>query len=693
MNINPDAARDIPCKNVLIYGYCKFENKGCAFSHGGLLSQAGQHQNASKNSSLKSASGNSVTNATLTSSSSVEPVDSTAASSQKPSLNNEPKRKFNMNTPLFQPSVLAITNKFATLSPKLKEIPIFVPSSGDAAGAAPSSLSTKDSTTVFASRKFNASTPSFTPSNPFDAPDQYASPANDGYVSQDMNNSTSVQSLQQPGPAKQQNPYLQSSGVLPTPGVGLMPPVSDYRFLHTLGPLAYPLNYHLYAPAPPPRFSMQLKPHETTANAMFIPNDLRELLTKKNEATLQTMSQLSLPEHVGVYHSLVPIDLSFDNVSKQYQIPSHVYKVTSNVDGAPYAMRRIDYSSKLRILNELPFSTVKKWKALKNPNIVQLHDAFTSVGFINHGEPTLCLVYDFYPTANTLQEHHLTRRLGGKLEPITEDILWAYVVQLTNALLAIHKAGLNAGSSISLSKILVTNKNRVRLGAVCVDDILEYEAIEARKEEVGTDSALHTLQLGDIIRLGRVINELACATLPVSLRGGSFESTLSSLRSLSSVLLSEEFLTVLKVLNTVEDEFDLLQFYNHYLSQRTLNLLNGLQDLTDFYESQLLSEVENGRLFRLMVKINYVVDRRPQDSELSGSLLVIKLFRDFIFQTCNEFGKPVADLSKVLTNLNKLDVGVDEKILLISREEDSCIIVSYKEVKDIIDLTFRAIFR
>lgn len=690
MNINPDAARDIPCKNVLIYGYCKFENKGCAFSHPNL----GQ-QNTSKTSTMKSASGNSVNSATMASSSFSEAADSTAPSTHKAAsmANAEPKRKFNMNTPLFQPSVLAITNKFATLSPKLKEIPVFVPSSGDGAASASTSV-TKDSSTAFASRKFNTSTPSFTPLNPFDAPDQYNGAPNDGYVPLDINNASSVHNVQnlQLGPAKQQNPYLQPSGVIPTPG-GLMPPGSDFRFLHTLGALAYPLNYHLYAPAPPPRFSMQLKPHETTANAMFVPNDLRELLTRKNEATLQTMSQLSLPEHVGVYHSLVPIDLSFDSISKQYQVPSHIYKVISNVDGAHYAMRTIDYSSKLRILNELPFSTVKKWKALKNANVVHLQDAFTSAGFITQGDPMLCLVYDFYPLANTLQEHHLTRKLGGKLEPITEDTLWVYLVQLTNALLAIHNAGLSAGSSVSLSKILVTNKNRVRLGAVCVDDILEHEAIEIRKEEVGTDVALRTLQIGDIIRLGRVIKELASATLPVSLRGGPFESTLSSLRSSSTVPLSEEFLAVLKVLNTVDDNFDLLQFYNYHLSQRTLGLLNGLQDLTDFYESQLLSEVENGRLFRLMAKINYVVDRRPQDPELSGSLLVINLFRDFVFQTCNEFGKPVADLSKVLTNLNKLDAGVDEKVLLISREEDSCIIVSYKEVKDIIDLTFRAIFR
>lgn len=691
MNINPDAAKDIPCKNVLIYGYCKYENKGCAFAH----PQLGQSPNNTKSSTIKSAashpgSGNM--------SESGDSTPATTFRSTPPAA--EPKRKFNMNTPLFQPSVQSITNKFSKLSPKLKEIPIFVPASGDAAAAGNSASKDQPTLTVFASRKFNASTPSFTPSNPFDGPDQFNDAHADGYQTPDAgnaNNAPSIlsktQTLPQSGPTKQQNPYLPHAGVMGGPGVGQMAPVSDYMFLHALGTLSYPLNYHLYAPAPPPRFSVKLSQHETTANNMFIPNDLRESLTKKNEATLQTISQLSLPEHVGVYHSLVPIDLTFDQISKLYQLPCHVYKVNLNVDGLPYTMRRIDYSSKLRILNEIPFATVKKWKALKNPNVVLLRDAFTSVGFITQGEPVLCLVYDYYPLANTLQEQHITRKLGGKLEPVTENLLWAYLLQLVNALLAIHKVGLNAGSSVSMSKILVTNKNRVRLGAVCVDDILEHEGIEARKGEIGSEAVLKALQLADVIRLGRVITELAGANLPVSMRNGAPERTLAALRLSSSFLFSDEFISALEALNSAQGDFELQKYFEQFLACRTLNLINSLQDLTDHFESQLLSEVENARLFRLLAKINYVVDRWPQESELSGSFLVIKLFRDFVFQTYDEFGKPVADLSKVLTNLNKLDVGVDEKILLVSREEDSCIIVSYKEVKDIIDLTFRALFR
>lgn len=35
----------------------------------------------------------------------------------------------------------------------------------------------------------------------------------------------------------------------------------------------------------------------------------------------------------------------------------------------------------------------------------------------------------------------------------------------------------------------------------------------------------------------------------------------------------------------------------------------------------------------------------------------------------------------MLTCLNKLDAGTDEKVMLVARDEQSCLVVSYKEIK------------
>lgn len=608
---------------------------------------------------------------------------------------SESKRKFNMNTPSFQPSVQNLTRKFGGLLPKLKDIPTFVPSNLEG-----SSPATSDANSSFGGRKFNASTPSFTPANPYDTfPGNSATSdfSLEGYSTHDSTSSGAADLLplsqmgQATTPKVQQNPYLSNPG---TPGTGSMAhtanPASAFMF-HGQGAPNYPLNYHLYSPAPPPRLSMNLSAHETNVNALFIPNDLRETITKRNEAALQSLGHLSLPDHVGRYHSLVPIDTTFDLVSKVYGKPTSVYKVLSNVDGLLYALRRTDLGSLAQLTSEQAFINVKKWKRLTNPNVVRLKDAFTSVSFDSQ-EPCLCLAYDYYPLSNTLQEQHITRKLGVKLEPVTEQLLWIYLIQLVGALISIHKEGLHAGLTLSATKVLVTNKNRIRLAAVCMDDVLNHDEIEELCQSEGKAKVIADLQRTDIILLGQLMTELTSTMLPAFLRG-KFDETFESRLKSSSKSCSDEWLEVLKILNEPSEDFSITDFYTKYLSLRSLEVLNGAQDLADYYEGHLLSEVENGRLFRLLAKLTSVIDQPDIDADLGGNAFVLKLFRDFVFHARDETGKPAVDLSRILVNLNKLDVGVDEKILLVSSEEDTCMIVTYKEVKDILELSFRAVFR
>lgn len=608
---------------------------------------------------------------------------------------SESKRKFNLNTPSFQPSVQNLTRKFGGLLPKVKDIPTFVPSNLES-----SSPANSDANSSFGGRKFNASTPSFTPANPYDSFPVNSGTSDfslEGFSTHESNNSGTVdlmplsQIAQSTTPKIQQNPYLSNPG---TPGTGSMThsanPASAFMF-HGQGAPNYPLNYHLYSPAPPPRVNMNLSPHETNVNALFIPNDLRETITKRNEASLQSLSHLSLPDHVGRYHSLVPIDTTFDLESKVYGKPTAVYKVLSNVDGNFYALRRIDLGSLAQLSSEQAFINVKKWRRLTNPNVVRLKDAFTSVSFDSQ-EPCLCLVYDYYPLSNTLQEQHITRKLGVKLEPISENLLWIYLIQLVGALISIHKEGLYAGLTLSISKVIVTNKNRLRLAGVCMDDILKHDAVDDLNKKEGKEKVTAYLQRQDITLLGNLMIELASTMLPAFLRG-PFDETFESRLKSSNRPCSDELFEVLKILNEPSEEFSLTEFYTKYLSLRSLEVLNAAQDLTDYYEGHLLSEVENGRLFRLMAKLTSVLDQPASDAELGGNAFVLKLFRDFVFHGRDEAGKPAVDLSRILINLNKLDVGVDEKILLVSSEEDTCMIVTYKEVKDILELSFRALFR
>jgi PAB-dependent poly(A)-specific ribonuclease subunit 3 len=72
-------------------------------------------------------------------------------------------------------------------------------------------------------------------------------------------------------------------------------------------------------------------------------------------------------------------------------------------------------------------------------------------------------------------------------------------------------------------------------------------------------------------------------------------------------------------------------------------------------------------------------EHNPQWHE-TGDRFLLKLFRDYIFHQVNDAGDPVVDLAHVLSCLNKLDAGTEERIMLVSRDEQACFIVTYKEV-------------
>jgi hypothetical protein len=86
-----------------------------------------------------------------------------------------------------------------------------------------------------------------------------------------------------------------------------------------------------------------------------------------------------------------------------------------------------------------------------------------------------------------------------------------------------------------------------------------------------------------------------------------------------------------------------------------------------------------------------LVSRFARDARWSetGDRYVIKLFRDYVFHQVDANKNPITSLAHVMTCLNKLDAGSDERILLIARDDQSCIVATYKEIKAVVEAAFR----
>lgn len=59
-----------------------------------------------------------------------------------------------------------------------------------------------------------------------------------------------------------------------------------------------------------------------------------------------------------------------------------------------------------------------------------------------------------------------------------------------------------------------------------------------------------------------------------------------------------------------------------------------------------------------------------------------------VFHQADASGRPVMDLGHVVTALNKLDAGDDEKIVLASRDGKSIMVVSYGDVARYLENAF-----
>lgn len=54
---------------------------------------------------------------------------------------------------------------------------------------------------------------------------------------------------------------------------------------------------------------------------------------------------MGLPSVLHNYHSLVPVDLPVNQLSRVYGYPNHVYRATSSRDGNVYCLRRVEGQS------------------------------------------------------------------------------------------------------------------------------------------------------------------------------------------------------------------------------------------------------------------------------------------------------------------------------------------------------------
>ncbi len=366
-------------------------------------------------------------------------------------------------------------------------------------------------------------------------------------------------------------------------------------------------------------------------------------------------------------------------------------------------MRRLE---NFRLTSETAIRSAQPWKRILNGSVVTIHEAFTTRAF---GDSSLILVTDYHPNSKSLADEHLKPmpRFHGRQPAsshVPEQVLWGYIVQIASALKAIHGSGL-AARLITPSKILLTAKNRIRLNACSIMDIVQFDNARPVAE----------LQADDFVQLGRLIlciannNPTAHLQMQKSMDYITRSYT-ARLKECIQWLLNPQPIPGTPTSPTAPGPMQKdIDTFLAGIADQLASVFDSELHAQDTLTNTLGRELESSRIVRLLVKLNMINERPELDASQhvpgtasanptsiwaeTGERYYLKLFRDYVFHQVDANGHPVTDLAHVLDCLNKLDAGTDEKIMLISRDEQNILIVSYREVKRALDSSFQDLLR
>jgi len=414
-------------------------------------------------------------------------------------------------------------------------------------------------------------------------------------------------------------------------------------------------------------FSLRRTGQSARHDAFFMPETLRAELAVQRAAYLSPADP-SDPRvvalagvHVGPYHSFVPLDEPNHKRSRTLGVQSSLFRATSSNDGESYALRRLEGGT-------LPHDArgrSRVWSTLSHPNLVKMHELLP---WDEGGQAVTYIVQAFHPNSVTLEHAYLQQRM-----PLNEETLWSHALQMVAALHAIHLAGL-AARVVDLNHVLLTGKETTRLSCA---GILDFTRPDSTRSVVA-------LQVEDLAALGRLLINLAC-TSPSAASPNALQNSMSYIQASFSADFSQLVMFLLSPHALVHDVVAMI-------SGRMMNRLSQVQYYADGLYSELGKESENGRLLRLLFKLNLVADRAMLDGDdswgTSSDRQLIRYFRESLTNQTNENGAAVLDLSSLVSSLNKLDMGVDGQVLLSSPHDGALLLVAYSDIKSVLERSF-----
>lgn len=467
-------------------------------------------------------------------------------------------------------------------------------------------------------------------------------------------------------------------------------------------------NWSAYAGTPSHVVAMKVR--NAAPTAIQESDSKLEMLTRQMicHTIADPESNQDLPAEVDNFAALCPLEppaTSPLHKSSTFSYVTTVYKAVNIKSGQHMCLRRIHG---YRLVNTKCMGLVDQWKKMSHSNLVTLRQVFTSKSFSDH---SMIFVYDYFPGADTLMSRHFNSQLAPHMDPyngesnrpysqsknsmlrqqaaaainssglLAEALIWNYIIQLTSALRYIHGAGL-ACRTLDPTKILVIGKHRLLLNCSGIFDVLTYDPNSSNPM-----AAMAVYQQEDLVSLGRIVLALACNSF-LAIQRENVQQSMELVTSNYSSDLRNLIMYLLTNSQRVKSVNDLMPM----IGARFYTALDTVTQRVDSLEQELARDIESSRIVRLLTKLSTVVDRAEFNMDAAwaetGDRYMLKLFRDYLFHQVMEDGRPFLDMSHIITNLNRVDAGIPDQIMLMSRDEQNVLVVSYAELKNCLEQSF-----
>ena len=342
-----------------------------------------------------------------------------------------------------------------------------------------------------------------------------------------------------------------------------------------------------------------------------------------------------------------------------------VYRTTNRFNGKHVLLRRIVGTT---ASPQHCAAVCDKLRQFRHPNLVPLHSITATNEFVL-GSNDVIVEYRLIRRAKSFTEYFLAPVGTPHLE-ISEGILWSITCQLVALIRTFHEVQTPL-RGLHISKLLFLDVvNRVYFSGLGLVETTEQSALP-----------LEALLRQDLQQLGYVLLQLATRTLNVSMIDVPAQIARLGGRC------SKNFCSLVQACLDGSCGIDKLCTA---LSDRLAMEIGHQEGHADFFLTECAKEVHNGRLMRLMIKLNFVLEsQEPQIADFQDPLYTLRSFQQYVFNQADESGRARLDWGHVYHSLNKLDCGSEDLLQLISADgNNQLLVISFKDIGSLLENCF-----